>query len=472
MAQVEAKPFHTLVVDAGPIIKNTPSVSALLKKAHKLVTVPAVIAEIRDPATRSRVDVALIPFLEIRDPRLESVKAVRDLAKKTGDYAVLSGTDLLVAALAHDLDREHSRVVSASRDSSEQSTQSGTAVVGPSHSPQDENQESLLRNGPTSREQGGVSSHKNIEEAGSPVNAQVEEAQSHPAVPVGYANAVKAPAPPAVPTDFRPTESAQTGETIADVRDNFSKLSLSEISEPIIAEHDRTSRGDSSNGTESDQSSEDSDEEGWITPSNLSKHITKDTAAPSTATVTASNPLGVATVTTDFALQNVLLQLRLNLLSTTLQQIRYLRTNILRCHGCFQLVRDTTKQFCPRCGQPNLTRVAASTDRSGKLQVHLRKNWQWNHRGERYSVPKPTSGTASGRNVKGGGQGAWGNDLILAEDQREYVQAVSAGRRKKEKDLMDEDALPAILSGDRGGGDGKVKVGAGRNINAKRRSKR
>jgi RNA-binding protein NOB1 len=42
-------------------------------------------------------------------------------------------------------------------------------------------------------------------------------------------------------------------------------------------------------------------------------------------------------------------------------------------------------------------------------------------------------------------------------------------RRKKEKDLMDEDYLPSILSGDRGRSGGRPKVGAGKNVNSKKR---
>jgi RNA-binding protein NOB1 len=60
--------------------------------------------------------------------------------------------------------------------------------------------------------------------------------------------------------------------------------------------------------------------------------------------------------------------------------------------------------------------------------------------------------------------------LILAEDQKEYVRAMGKMQRRKEKDLMDEDLLPSILSGDRGGGSGRVKVGAGRNVNSRRRN--
>jgi RNA-binding protein NOB1 len=59
--------------------------------------------------------------------------------------------------------------------------------------------------------------------------------------------------------------------------------------------------------------------------------------------------------------------------------------------------------------------------------------------------------------------------LILAEDQKEYVRAMTGASRRKEKDLMDEDYLPNILSGDRGRAGGRPKVGAGKNVNGKKR---
>lgn len=116
-------------------------------------------------------------------------------------------------------------------------------------------------------------------------------------------------------------------------------------------------------------------------------------------------------------------------------------------------------------------RTSCSTDKEGNFKIHLKKNMQWNTRGDIYSIPKPVAGSANGKVVAGGGggKGGWGKGLILAEDQKEYVQALTAERRRKERDLMDEDYLPGIVSGERGKAGGRVKIGAGRNINSKRR---
>ena len=112
--------------------------------------------------------------------------------------------------------------------------------------------------------------------------------------------------------------------------------------------------------------------------------------------------------------------------------------------------------------------MTCSTNQNGEFKIHLKKTMQWSNRGNRYSVPKAVQGAANHR-VKGGGKGGWGNDLILSEDQKEYVRAISEEKRHKKKDLMDPDSLPSILSGDRSKALERPKVGAGRNVNSKKR---
>ena len=123
-------------------------------------------------------------------------------------------------------------------------------------------------------------------------------------------------------------------------------------------------------------------------------------------------------------------------------------------------------------GKPTLTRVSCSTNQKGEFRIHLKRNMQWSHRGDRYSIPKPVSGAANGKvgQGKGGGKGGWGQELILAEDQKEYLRASSERKGKKEMDLWDEDYLPGILTGVRGKTEGRPKIGVGRNINSKKRS--
>lgn len=238
--------------------------------------------------------------------------------------------------------------------------------------------------------------------------------------------------------------------------------------------------------------SDDDDSDGWITPSNLKKHQAKDNQV-STPSEAIEETLQAALLTSDFAMQNV--ALRINLLyvgpyapqyvalsiltppptslvsPSNLSRIKKLKTWVLRCYGCFNVTRQMEKQFCPKCGQATLTRTSCSTDSSGRMQLHLKRNFQYNKRGNVYSIPKPVHGTANGKmaGVQGGGKGHWGKDLILAEDQQEYQRRVDHDRRQRQRDLMDEDYLPNLVTGERTGGHGRIRVGAGRNVNAKKR---
>ena len=100
------KPVHTIVLDTGAIIRNNPTVSTLLAQSEQIVTVPAIITEIRDAATRTRVETQLMPFLTIRSPNPASIKFVTDFARRTGDLDVLSKPDIQIVALAYELECE------------------------------------------------------------------------------------------------------------------------------------------------------------------------------------------------------------------------------------------------------------------------------------------------------------------------------------------------------------------------------
>ncbi|KID64107.1 20S-pre-rRNA D-site endonuclease nob1 [Metarhizium brunneum] len=415
------KPIHSLVLDTGPLIKNDPSVSALLSQAEKLYTIPSVIPEIRDPATRARVETTLLPFVTVRAPGPASIKFVTDFARRTGDLAVLSRPDIEVIALGYELECERN------------------------------GGDWRLRNTPVQKRLNGR-----------PKEAETQaDAEDSPKDDLG-----NLAAPPAAEGDE--TESPA-------LEDKLDGLSLQSTENATPAEEEAAA-GEPSSTTDAPaanpdipETQEDSDDEGWITPSNLKRHQAAESAG-STPSQPAQKTLQAAILTSDYAMQNVALRININLVTPSFSRITHLKNWVLRCHGCFAITKDMEKQFCPKCGQPTLTRASCSTDQHGNFQVHLKKNFQWNKRGNVYSVPKAVHGSANGRLPKGaGGKNGWGRDLVLAEDQKEYVRASEEHKRQRNKDVMDEDYLPGILSGKRSGGAAKVRVGAGRNVNSKRK---
>ncbi|KAI1749175.1 Nin one binding Zn-ribbon like-domain-containing protein [Xylaria castorea] len=436
-----SKPIHALILDAGPLIKNDPPVSTLLAQADELYTLPSVVSEIRDAATRSRVETTLLPFLKLRSPRPASIKFVTDFARRTGDLEVLSKPDIHLMALAYELECELN-----GGDWRLRKTPGQKGVNGKSPA-QIEKEKANASNNP---DVAGEASTEDAQGAEESKKVEVNTAEETP---------FSEPAGTADPS----TEETQPITEQEAITQTLDSLSLEQSATPTVDFATETTTTDDTNIQEAED-----DDDGWITPSNLKKHQVKDQLAQPVQP--AQRVLKVALLTSDYAMQNVLLRINLNLVSSGLARITRVKTWALRCHGCFQITRDTAKQFCPRCGQATLTRVSCATDAAGNFTIYLKKNFQWNNRGNVYSVPKPVHGSPNGRaRGPGGGKNGWGRELIFAEDQKEYERKATEQQRTKQRDLMDDDYLPGILSGHRQSGTGKIRVGAGRNINSKKR---
>lgn len=432
-----AKPIHSLVLDTGPLIKNDPPASVLLAKAEKLYTLPNIISEIRDAATRSRVETTLLPFVTLRSPKPESLKFIADFAKKTGDYGVLSRPDMEVLALGYELECERN------------------------------GGDWRLRNTPGQKGLNG----RPQQDKPSADEAQEKTQQGDEVQQVGTTE--KAPEDTTAQTDAQP--QSQTETSLSNDMHSLNLEASTGNSEEKSAEPEAPEAVEEASDAalvpeQPEEASEESDDEGWITPSNLKKQQAMDAGASGTNDKAPPKILQAAILTSDYAMQNVALRINLNLVAPSFSRITYLKTWVLRCHGCFTISKDMNKQFCPKCGQSTLTRTSCSTDQHGNFKIHLKQNFQWNNRGNVFSVPKPVHGSSNGRLPKHvGGKNGWGRELILAEDQKEHVKALDDQRRQRKKDLMDDDFLPDLLTGHRSGAGGKIKVGAGRNVNSRRK---
>ena len=430
-----AKPIHTLVVDTGPLIKNDIAISTLVAQAEVLVTIPSVLEEIRDPVTRARVELQLLPFLTFRTPTPASVKFVSDFARRTGDLEVLSKPDLYLLALTYELECERN------------------------------GGDWRLRNSPTQKGVNGKSPAAIAALAAKEAEANEESK-------------------PEVDTTAGTAETAtELLEKVADLTVKDSEEIAEEPTADTVVEETAEETANTVVEETAEETAEDEDDsEGeWITPANLKKVQAREArgGAPTQSLKDTKVRLQAALLTADFAMQNVALRINLNLLSTDLDRITRVKTWVLRCHGCFTVTRKMDKQFCPQCGQSTLTRTSCSTDATtGAFTIHLKRNFQFNKRGNVYSVPKPIHGSASGKlnaTTQGGrgGTGGWGRDLILSEDQQEYTRKTEEQKREERRgnvrDLMDMDYLPGILTGYRNSTSQRIKVGAGRNVNAKKR---
>ena len=125
--------------------------------------------------------------------------------------------------------------------------------------------------------------------------------------------------------------------------------------EPLNVVHQKESKPDGPSPTSSGQSSPDvqsplyddpaesDDGEGeWITPSNVALHKSRALELLPHAGVKnkgkVDEVINTGCMTADFAMQNVLLQMGLNLVSVEGKRIEKLKTWVLRCHACFKCV--------------------------------------------------------------------------------------------------------------------------------------
>jgi len=89
--------------------------------------------------------------------------------------------------------------------------------------------------------------------------------------------------------------------------------------------------------------SDDDDGEGeWITPQNAGIHKSRaldllpDNSAKGKGRKEDVKEIGAGCMTADFAMQNVLLQMHLDLVSLDGKRIQKVRNYVLRCHACFK----------------------------------------------------------------------------------------------------------------------------------------
>lgn len=167
----------------------------------------------------------------------------------------------------------------------------------------------------------------------------------------------------------------------------------------------------------------------WITPQNIAK-VHHGTAIANGATDFTG---GVACVTSDFAMQNTLMHLGVPIVGPRGMRIRELRLWLLRCHACFRVVTDTTKQFCPDCGSGDtLRRVNYVVHDNGEKELFINFSRRISTRGNVYGLPKPR-----------GGRKGTNRTLVLREDQLAQVirggKHAAGNKESKLQGCLDED---------------------------------
>lgn len=150
--------------------------------------------------------------------------------------------------------------------------------------------------------------------------------------------------------------------------------------------------GGEDEGEDVDEKEEEDEEEG----ESESESEEEEEESGATGMEMESDPAGescIASVTADFAMQNVLLQMGLRLVTPDGRRIKEVNCWVLRCSACRATTREMQKLFCPQCGNATMDKVELTIGPDGQEQYGVRK--KHNLRGTRYSLPKPKGGNKS-----------------------------------------------------------------------------
>lgn len=484
MAHEELKPgfeghgttpnIKALILDAGPLI--TQPASSLQQHATTFFTTPGVHAELKDETVRQQL-ILWGDKLQIRHPKPEFIKKVVSFAKLTGDHAVLSLNDLHIIALAYELEVEYNkgdwRLRKFPGEVIERKRREDTKSTEKSENKTEDNQET---SDPQEASKQETKKPESLETEKEESKQDIEAESTRPKKP------------------RRRGGKKQRAKREAELQ---KELDAEEgASEPATLENDTSAPHQETEASpEVDETYDEEEDDGdWITPENLIQEMLKDNNEQVKETKERSGPfIKVALATGDFACQNVAMQIGLNLMNAMSgRQIKRVRNYMYRCHACFRLTpipKDgRPKHFCPKCGGNTLLRCAVSIDNeTGKVTPHLKANFQWIKRGNKFSLPSPLSKNQQKLQGNGGYQHnkqnrhkSLQNPLLLREDQKEYQQALKDDdwqRRQNEKMLQEwigggsADNYMSPFTTQQTIRPSGVQVGRGRYVNSSRRRK-
>ncbi|KAK0167989.1 hypothetical protein PV327_001834 [Microctonus hyperodae] len=438
-----------LIVDTTAFIKNVP----LQEMGRNIITEQSVVNEITNKRQLRRL--VVLPYdLVIKDVFPENIKFVTEFSKKTGDYMSLSATDIKVIALTYQLEKEK---------------------VGKDHL---RDAPSIVKTIPATKSE-PLAHPKSIagfylgdDDDDDDENVEKDEQKSSSSLTDSDITDDES-------EDYLTahSDSEQIDET--DLNAKFEKLNcvaddfeleggnqhnVDDILAPVKEElQDNDENEDSEDHSDNEN---DDDDDGWITPKNIAqakKQMDSD--------ILSDKPAKVACMTTDFAMQNVLIQIGLNVAALDGRVIKQMRTFIFRCYACFRTTSVMTKVFCPHCGLQTLKKVAVSLDDQGNEQIHINYRKPLSSRGKRFSLPIPKGGKHA-------------NNPILCEDQPQPDQRPSRLGRMKNDPLKDDYIAgyspfvmrdvysKSAMLGIRAGNGGNVKYWMKKNPNESRKRKK
>nr|GMC83160.1 RNA-binding protein NOB1-like [Ipomoea batatas] len=454
------KGIAVAVVDANAIIHGGQNLS---HNADRFVSVPEVLSEIRDPTSRHSLN--FLPFtVDTMEPSPDALKRVINFARATGDLQTLSDVDLKLIALTYMLESQihgtqHLRdcpppihtvnvrrlpekdmpgwgsnvpnleewealehaVEGGSNTASrilplkdlsmnvvptdQQSIDGSTVNDGKSQSEDQEDADGGFR-GPRKykpqKKEVKIEDKKMVADGVDASQGQYDDDAGDwlPAVNLDIL-------PNKASTDITDGNSAESGIIKENCDEDISKI----LSEMRLEEESSVALQDSENCASEILESND------FKSSDTADNVNGDVGNVEDD-VDNLNEMEIACITSDFAMQNVILQMGLRLLAPGGMQIRELHRWVLKCHACYKVTTEIGRIFCPSCGNGGTLRKVAVTVGENGIVIAARRPRKFMvhngyyflpffiHRGKCFSLPLPQ-----------GGRNAITKNPILREDQ-------------------------------------------------------
>lgn len=456
-----------LIVDTSAFIKN----AALQEIGVNVITEQDVVNEITNKRQLRRL--VVLPYdLNVQSAFPENIKFVTEFAKKTGDYTSLSATDIKVIALTYQLEKEkvgtehlkeapaivktinsgkhsklHSKPVAGfympkkkSNKTNKNKDKKSVDEKDVSINSIEENGTCIMPNVDTQKDETdqGLKDQENEEDLNDQENEEDSNDQENERGQKDQDEEQEDQFSSDIEVSSDECESdyeiavCDTEYNVAeDLADKFLNLNCEPSQLEIQSEDGNThnvddilapilNKKDVDYPEQTSECEDDCDDSDWITPSNI-KNVKKQMDSD----ILKEKPATVACLTMDFAMQNVLMQIGLNVASLDGRVIKQMRTFIFRCYACFKTTSVMTKVFCPNCGNKTLKKVAISLDDNGKQQIHINTRKPLSAKGKRFSLPTPQGGKHA-------------NNPILCEDQPMPQQRISKLARTKNNPLHDD----------------------------------
>lgn len=403
--ELDSKIKH-VVADSGAFIRNAP----LNSIGEKIYTVPKVVNEIKDKATLQRLQ--FLPYqLTPKTPSPESIKIVTEFSKKTGDYRSLSAVDIQVIALTYQLEKEnvgtdHIKTVPDSKiewTASKAMLEKPTSIAG-FYLAKGKN------NSRTTSESTCTSDLPEQQETSTENSDEPNNTCTCPSSAIGQSQTRN--------QDGDSNIAETENQTVKERGDEGTVKEGDDEGLTVTAEMLEETEEDE--GIEEDEEEEEEDDDGWITPSNITSLKQKMSHADQERVAVC-----VGCVTTDFAMQNVLIQMGLNVISVDGMLIKRAKSFVLRCFACMKITKDMLKEFCPYCGNRTLQKVSMTVEEDGSIRYFLSRRKPISTKGMKHQLPLPRGGKHA-------------SNPVLVEDQP-LPQQRAAKKKQQHMDVFDPD---------------------------------